>query len=130
MEASLEQHSDVSASRLQYPSIHEDPTSQTLLADFNELGVSPELEVDESTGTPWAGKTFVLTGTLTQMTRDEARSLIEKLGGKSSSSVSKRTSYLVAGPGAGAKLEKAGKLGVPVLNEAEFLTLLENPQST
>ncbi|MEK9772024.1 MAG: NAD-dependent DNA ligase LigA [Opitutae bacterium] len=107
----------------------EDPESQELLADLASLGVSPELEIDESTGTPWTGKTFVLTGTLTQMTRDEAGSRIEALGGKSSSSVSKRTDYLVAGPGAGSKLEKAEKLGVPVLDETEFLALLENPQT-
>ena len=107
----------------------EDPGNQELLADFASLGVAPELEIDESTGTPWTGKTFVLTGTLTQMTRDEAGSRIEALGGKSSSSVSKRTDYLVAGPGAGSKLDKAGKLGVPVLDETEFLALLENPQS-
>ena len=58
----------------------EDPENQELLADFASLGVSPELETDESTGTPWTGKTFVLTGTLTQMTRDEAGSRIETLG--------------------------------------------------
>jgi DNA ligase (NAD+) len=108
----------------------EDPENQELLADFASLGVSPELEIDESTGTPWTGKTFVLTGTLTKMTRDEAGSRIEALGGKSSSSVSKRTDYLVAGPGAGSKLDKAEKLGVPVLDETEFLALLENPQSS
>ena len=108
----------------------DDQENQSLLLDFASLGVSPELEIDESTGTPWTGKTFVLTGTLTQMTRGEAGSRIEKLGGKSSSSVSKRTDYLVAGPGAGSKLDKAEKLGVPVLNENEFLALLENPEST
>ena len=108
----------------------DDQENQSLLLDFADLGVSPELEIDESRGTPWTGKTFVLTGTLTQMTRGEAGSRIEKLGGKSSSSVSKRTDYLVAGPGAGSKLEKAEKFGVPVLNENEFLALLENPEST
>ena len=107
----------------------DDPENQALLQDFASLGVSLELEIDESTGTPWAGKTFVLSGTLTQMTRGEAGFRIEKLGGKSSSSVSKRTNYLVAGPGAGSKLDKAEKLGVPVLNENEFLALLENPET-
>ena len=107
----------------------DDQENQTLLLDFAELGVSPELEIDQSFGTPWAGKTFVLSGTLTQMTRGEAGSRIEKLGGKSSSSVSKRTDYLVAGPGAGSKLDKAEKLGITVLNETEFLALLENPQT-
>ena len=63
------------------------------------------------------------------MSRAEASSRIEKLGGKSSSSVSKRTDFLVAGPGAGSKLEKAEKLGVPVLDETEFIDLLEKPHS-
>lgn len=107
----------------------EDPGNQSLLADFASLGVSPELEINESTGTPWVGKTFVLTGSLTAMTRDEAGSRIEALGGKSSSSVSKRTTFLVAGPGAGSKLDKAQKLGVSVLDESAFLALLENPES-
>ena len=107
----------------------QDPANQTLLNDFASLGVSPEIETDKSTGTPWTGKTFVLTGTLSQMSRAEASSRIEKLGGKSSSSVSKRTDFLVAGPGAGSKLEKAEKLGVPVLDETEFIDLLEKPQS-
>ena len=99
------------------------------MEDLASLGVSPELEIDEAAGTPWVGKTFVLTGTLSQMTRGEAGTRIERLGGKSSSSVSKRTDYLVAGPGAGSKLNKAQKIGIPVITETEFLTLLENPQS-
>jgi len=106
-----------------------DPQNQSLLADFTRHGVSPELAVDPALGTPWAGKTFVLTGTLTAMTRDEAGARIEALGGKSSSSVSKRTHYLIAGPGAGSKLDKAEKLGVTVLDEPAFLELLENPAS-
>lgn len=106
-----------------------DAQNQTLLADFTRHGVSPELAVDSALGTPWAGKTFVLTGTLTAMTRDEAGARIETLGGKSSSSVSKRTHYLIAGPGAGSKLDKAEKLGVTVLDEPAFLKLLENPAS-
>lgn len=105
------------------------PENQSLLQDFGTLGVSPVFEIDESAGTPWLGKTFVLTGTLTSMTRDEAGTRIEKLGGKSASSVSKRTSYLVSGAGSGSKLDKAQKLGVPVLDEPAFLQLLEDPQS-
>ncbi len=70
-----------------------------------------------------AGKTFVLTGTLSALKRDEAKELIEKRGGKVVSSVSKHTDYVVVGENPGSKLEKAAKLGVPVLDEKEFLKL-------
>jgi DNA ligase (NAD+) len=107
----------------------EDSETQSLLEEFSKNGLSPELEIDNSVGTPWSGKTFVLTGTLNAMTRDEAAARIESLGGKAASSVSKRTHFLVAGPGAGSKLDKAEKLGVPVLDEAALLALFESPQS-
>lgn len=73
----------------------------------------------------FSGMTFVLTGGLDRFTRDEAGEMIEARGGKASSSVSKKTSYVVAGEGAGSKLRKAQELGVPVLTEDEFLQLME-----
>jgi DNA ligase (NAD+) len=72
----------------------------------------------------FAGKTFVLTGTLPTMSREQATAKIEDAGGKVSGSVSKKTSYVLAGAEAGSKLEKAQTLGVPVLDEAGFLGLL------
>ena len=71
-----------------------------------------------------AGKSFVLTGTLTSMTRDEASDKIKLKGGKTSSSVSKNTSYVIAGVNPGSKLDKAENLGVIILNEEEFLRLI------
>ena len=72
----------------------------------------------------FAGKTFVLTGTLSNYTRDEASALIEKYGGKASGSVSKKTSYVLAGENAGSKLTKAQELGIPVITEEEFAEMI------
>jgi DNA ligase (NAD+) len=73
---------------------------------------------------PLAGKTFVITGTLEAMSRDEAQRQIEVLGGKVTGSVSKKTNFVVVGAEAGSKLEKAQALGVPILDEAAFLSLI------
>jgi DNA ligase (NAD+) len=71
-----------------------------------------------------AGKTLVVTGTLPQFSREEIEEMIHQLGGKATSSVSKKTDYVVAGEKAGSKLDKAKQLGVRVLNEEEFLRLV------
>ena len=73
----------------------------------------------------FAGMTFVLTGTLEKFTRDAAAEMIEQRGGKAAGSVSKKTTYVVAGENAGSKLQKAEALGIPVLTEDEFLALLD-----
>lgn len=73
----------------------------------------------------FAGMTFVLTGALEKFTRDEASAMIEDRGGKAASSVSKKTSYVVAGEAAGSKLRKAQELGITLLTEDEFLEMLK-----
>ncbi len=80
---------------------------------------------DNESDARFAGMTFVLTGGLTACTRDEAQEIIEKFGGKVSASVSKKTSVVVAGENAGSKLAKAESLGVKVIDEAEFLRMLD-----
>ena len=95
------------------------PQSQHLIGRLREAGVdftSHEEKKDER----FAGKTFVLTGTLSRYTRDEASAIIESYGGKASGSVSKKTSYVLAGENAGSKLTKAESLGVRILTEDEF----------
>lgn len=99
-------------------------TSLKFLAQLKENGVEPNNEIFEAKSDLLAGKTFVLTGTLQNMTRDEASEKIKLLGGKTASSVSKNTSYVIAGESAGSKLTKAQNLGVIILSEAEFFNLL------
>ncbi len=94
-----------------------------LIEEFKSLGFAFENTVQYRTD-ELSGKTFVLTGTLQSMTRDEAGDKIKLRGGKTSSSVSKKTSYVVAGDNPGSKLDKAQNLGVIILNEDEFLKLI------
>jgi DNA ligase (NAD+) len=98
--------------------------NRRLLDDLDALGVSPEPLAPAAVESPFSGKTVVFTGKLERMTREEAEELVRKLGGSASSSVSKKTDLVVAGPGAGSKLDKAKELGVPVISEEEFLSLL------
>ncbi|MEY3695029.1 MAG: NAD-dependent ligase LigA [Pseudomonadota bacterium] len=104
-----------------------DPLNRELIAQLRAAGVHWDESVVERDAQPLTGKTFVLTGTLPNLKRDEAQALIEAAGGKVSGSVSKKTSYVVAGEEAGSKLAKAESLGIPVLDEEAFLQLLENP---
>jgi len=97
-----------------------DPTSQALLTRLAEAGVNMTAQSESAGDARFAGQTFVLTGTLTQYTRQEAAAIIEGLGGKVSSSVSKKTDYVLAGESAGSKLDKAHSLGVAVIDEMQF----------
>jgi DNA ligase (NAD+) len=104
------------------------PHNREVIEALRSAGVSPQV-VDrapplEGLRSTIAGRSFVLTGTLPGMTRDEARALIEDMGGKVSGSVSRKTDYVVAGEEAGSKLEKARTLGVPVIDEAGLRALL------
>ena len=99
------------------------PANRERIAKMQRLGVAPSF-TPLATGTRLAGKTVVVTGTLTRFSRDDIHKLIEREGGKAAGSVSSKTSYVVAGEAAGSKLEKAKSLGVPVLSEDEFLAMV------
>jgi DNA ligase (NAD+) len=101
--------------------------NRKLVDELLEVGLKPVApQKAAGASTRFAGKTFVLTGTLPTMSRDEAGAKIEAAAGKVSGSVSKKTSYVLAGAEAGSKLDKAKELGVPVIDEAEFLKLLKS----
>ena len=107
--------------------IHEqlaDEHMRALIDDLRQVGVRMEEEGPPPGEGPLAGKTFVLTGTLPDLTREEATERILAAGGRVTSSVSKKTDYVVAGESPGTKLEKAERLGVAVLDEAALRKLL------
>jgi DNA ligase (NAD+) len=101
-----------------------EPRNREVVARLLKAGVAPVVEQVEARG-PFAGKTVVLTGGLTKLSREEAKAEIERRGGKVSGSVSKKTDLVVAGEEAGSKLKKATELGLRVVDEAGFLALLE-----
>jgi DNA ligase (NAD+) len=105
----------------------QDPENQRLLDDLAAVGVAPAPlpRVQAAAGSlPLAGKTFVITGTLPGRTRPEAEALIKRHGGKVTGSVSKSTTYVLAGTEAGSKLDKAKQLNIPVIDETELERLV------
>ena len=102
----------------------QNPQSQDLINKLRAAGVSFKSR-EEKKDDRFAGLTFVLTGTLSRFTRDEASAIIESFGGKASSSVSKKTSYVLAGENAGSKLTKAESLGIKIISEEEFETMIQ-----
>lgn len=107
-----------------------EPRNQAVIADLQAAGVSwPSVDVDE-TPQPLAGQTFVLTGSMETLTREQAGERLEALGARVSSSVSKKTDYVVAGDKAGSKRDKADKLGVKILDEPAFLDYLAQYEPT
>jgi DNA ligase (NAD+) len=102
----------------------EDHNIEAIDALVEQVEIAP-FERADTTGSPVAGKTVVFTGTLERMTRAEAKAMAERLGAKVSGSVSKKTDYLVAGPGAGSKLKNAQEFGVEVLSEDDWLALVQ-----
>ncbi|MBR0412532.1 MAG: NAD-dependent DNA ligase LigA [Eubacterium sp.] len=98
--------------------------TRELVAEFKELGVNTK-SLNVITDTRFEGMTFVLTGTLPNYKRSEASKIIESFGGKTSSSVSKKTTYVLSGESSGSKLDKANALGVPVIGEAEFEEMIK-----
>lgn len=98
--------------------------TRDLIEKLKMAGVNTVAKEEESNDNRFEGKTFVLTGTLEEYTRGEASNLIEKLGGKTSSTVSKKTDYVLAGEEAGSKLTKAQSLGITILTEAEFKEMI------
>ncbi|MBS3786913.1 NAD-dependent DNA ligase LigA [Candidatus Bipolaricaulota bacterium] len=102
------------------------PDNQELIENLIEAGITLNNPLTEDTESPLEGLTFVFTGSLDRWTRNEVQRYVEDKGARSTSSVSSQTDYVVAGPGAGSKLDDADELGVPVLDEEEFVELLQD----
>jgi DNA ligase (NAD+) len=102
-----------------------EPTNRRLIARLRQAGVVTEAPIAARRPKPLAGKTFVLTGTLTALGREAARELIERLGGRIAGSVSKKTDYVVVGASPGSKADDARRLGVTMLDETQFLALVQ-----
>jgi DNA ligase (NAD+) len=105
-------------------SFFNEDVNQRLIAQLKEYGLDPRVDLTANTEGKFAGLSFVFTGKLEQFNRDAAREMVETHGGKTAGSLSKKTDYLVAGPGAGSKLAKAEKLDVKVISESEFLEMV------
>jgi len=110
----------IAASLLEWLAVQE---NAVLLEKLANAGLKLDEDVEEI-GTVLEGLTIVVTGTLPNLTRDEAKALIEQNGGKAAGSVSKKTSYVLAGEAAGSKLDKAQELGVPIIDEKEFFRMI------
>ncbi|HUS39791.1 MAG TPA: helix-hairpin-helix domain-containing protein, partial [Pirellulales bacterium] len=129
-EAAAEELSDIDEigdiiARSVYDFLHGD-YGRSIISDMEQLGIKLESNAPpRPEGGVLEGKTLVVTGTLQNYSRDQIQDLIAQHGGRAASSVSKKTDYVVAGEKAGSKLDKAQKLGVPVLSESEFAALLE-----
>ncbi|ORJ62456.1 NAD-dependent DNA ligase LigA [Geothermobacter hydrogeniphilus] len=106
-----------------------DPCQLALLDKLRRAGVHPEAEATVQQDGPLNGKTLVITGSLESMSRKQAEARVEQLGGRAAGSVSRKTDYLVAGPGAGSKLARAEQLGIEILDEETFLRLIGEEKS-
>jgi len=102
-----------------------EPRNKDLVERLREAGLRFTYDSPRPLGGPLKGYTFVLTGTLPNLNREDAARLIEAAGGKVSGSVSKKTSYVVAGEDAGSKLTKAQQLGIPIIDELQLLDLIK-----
>ena len=104
-----------------------DINNRLMISELRELGVNMKQNTAAASD-ELKGKTFVLTGTLKSMPREKAEGIIKSMGGKTTSAISKKTSYLVVGENPGSKLDKAQKLGVMILTEDEFMSMLNIAQ--